>query len=354
MSSTLGTASITGWSYDEVKAVNNFHNAFVGQSEYLANENGVAYCERGTSGVVLVNCSGTSGSVNVTAHNIKDGSYVDQITGSTFTVSGGRIKGTIGSTGIAVVYGSNTTDVGSTQTGSNIAYIELPSGWSSKVYCYAYDGITGEVNNGQWPGVQMTHVSGNIYKYQVPSNIQSPLVIFYSSDKYRYPADMEPGLSLSGSMIYQNGEWKSYKETSVETSTATSVYDKESEASDSSASKETTTQQKSTKEITSSEALIDNTTEISTDSDATTENQSTSLEEDEETSSDIKDANGENEDESSVSVKSEKDNSKEEGGFPWVVILLPIVAAGCGVGVFAWMKYKKKDEAKEAEEQENS
>lgn len=404
MSSTLGSASITGWSYDEVRAVNNFHNAFIGQSEYLANENGIAYCERGTSGVVLVNCSGTSASVNVTAHNIKDGTYVDQITGSTFTVSGGKIKGTIGSTGVAVVYGSGKTDAGSSQTGSNIAYIDLPSGWGSKVYCYVYDGITEETNNGQWPGVQMTHVAGNIYKYQVPSDIQSPLVIFYSSDKYRYPADMEPGLSLRGSMIYQGGEWKNYKEASYGTVivkyqdkngnaiadsvtmsgetgtsysisdknitgytfsqvvgstsgkytdgtiTVTYVYSKNSGTSSSGDTKETTTQKENTEESNSTTAGSGDTTEMSTDSNADTENQSTSSGENEESGSDVGVTDDENSDESLTSGKSDKDGSKDkddEGGFPWVVIILPIIVAGSGAGAFAWLKYKKKSDLNE-------
>jgi alpha-amylase len=39
----LGTASVTGWANAEVGAVNRFHNHFNGQSEYVANENGIAY-----------------------------------------------------------------------------------------------------------------------------------------------------------------------------------------------------------------------------------------------------------------------------------------------------------------------
>ena len=212
-SDKLGAAAITGWAQAEVKQVNLFHNAFVGQSEYMATENGVVYCERGNSGVVLVNCIGNQTSVNLTAHNIKDGKYKDQISGSTFTVTNGRITGTIGSTGIAVVYNATTNE--NIQTQKNVAYIELPSGWSDKVYCYAYDSATEQVNNGAWPGVQMQKVSGNIYKYEVPSNIIAPRVIFYCSDINRYPGDMELGLLLEGNMIYSNGEWKKYEMTTT-------------------------------------------------------------------------------------------------------------------------------------------
>lgn len=282
----LGAADKTGWSYGEVGAVNKFHNAFAGQTEYLASSGSIAYCERGTSGVVLVNCSGTSQQVSVKANRMAAGTYKDQITGNTFTVSNGMISGQIGSTGIAVVYNVNiepkatitpaggtfstdTLDVtlgltnatsgtykigtGSAQTytgtkvitigadmtvgqsvdvvitatngsqtttssytytktakSENVAYIKLPTGWAEPVYCYAYDSATEKVNNGVWPGVKMTSVGNGIYKYEVPSEIVNPRVIFYSSATNRYPADQAKGLLLSGSMIYKDGSWANY------------------------------------------------------------------------------------------------------------------------------------------------
>ena len=103
MNQALGVASVTGWANEEVKAVNEFHNEFVGQSETIGNENGVSYVERGTTGAVLVDVSAASGQVSVTAKAMADGTYEDRITGNTFTVADGKITGEIGSTGIAVV-----------------------------------------------------------------------------------------------------------------------------------------------------------------------------------------------------------------------------------------------------------
>ena len=101
---SIGTASVTAWGDKEVAAVNHFKNYFVGQSEYLSASGSIVYNERGTSGVVLVNVSGSSSSVNVRANKMANGTYTDEVTGNKFTVSGGQIKGQIGSTGIAVVY----------------------------------------------------------------------------------------------------------------------------------------------------------------------------------------------------------------------------------------------------------
>ena len=125
-SQLLGVGSVTGWANNTVKQANLFHNLFTGQPENVSNSGNIAYVERGTSGVVLVNAKGGSCAVNVVARAIADGSYVDQITGNTFTVANGVITGNIGDTGVAVVYNTPrqhtvtvTEAVGGTITVSN-------------------------------------------------------------------------------------------------------------------------------------------------------------------------------------------------------------------------------------------
>ena len=100
----------TAWKDSEVVEVNKFHNYFSGKSEYMSSyDSSVVLVERGSNtaqgGVVLVNIGG--GSKNVTGaetHLLADGTYKDQVSGSEFKVSGGKISGNIGSTGVAVVY----------------------------------------------------------------------------------------------------------------------------------------------------------------------------------------------------------------------------------------------------------
>lgn len=103
-SAAMGQGDVTAWANTEVKAVNEFNNFMVGETEYLSSSNNVVYNERGTKGVVLVNLGGGSSQVSVTANKMAAGTYKDQITGNTFTVSNGQISGQIGNTGIAVVY----------------------------------------------------------------------------------------------------------------------------------------------------------------------------------------------------------------------------------------------------------
>ena len=100
----LGVADTTAWANIEVKAINNFRNHFIGQSEYISTSGSIVYNERGTSGVAIVNVNGGSTNVSLPAHTMADGTYTDAITGNTFTVSNGTITGTVGDTGIAAVY----------------------------------------------------------------------------------------------------------------------------------------------------------------------------------------------------------------------------------------------------------
>lgn len=99
----------------------------------------------------------------------------------------------------------------------NVAYMKLPAGWGSDVYCYAYDSATEQINNGAWPGQKMSYDSATgYYKYVVPDTIKAPRVIFYNSGTNRYPADKVPGLlfETNGSWLYADGNWGKVQETS--------------------------------------------------------------------------------------------------------------------------------------------
>ena len=107
----LGDVKMTAWSNATTKAINQFHNYFIGQPEYCtANSGGTAYIERGTSGAMIVNLGGTTTkSVTLTNHRLTAGTYKDAITGNTFTVTSSQIKGNVGNTGVAVLYENNET-----------------------------------------------------------------------------------------------------------------------------------------------------------------------------------------------------------------------------------------------------
>lgn len=290
----MGDASTdTTWKSKAVAEVNKFKNYFDGESEYLSSSGSVAYNERGTSGVVIAKLDG-AGSVNISAKRMKDGTYTDQVTGNEFKVSNGNISGTVGSTGVAVVYNAVTpgpsvsavpgtssykTDTltitlnyknGATSgwysidgsdyksftngekitIGAGVAYgtstilnVKASDGtttsdpisykytkvdpsvvqkiyfdnssynWSS-VYAYIYSDKN--TKNASWPGEKMTlDSSTGYYSIEVPDNLADGYVIFTETNNAttnRYPADMQPGLSLnSKNMLFKaNHEWVEY------------------------------------------------------------------------------------------------------------------------------------------------
>ena len=301
-SAMMGQADVTNWANETVKAINQFKNAMIGQTEYLSAENGIAYNERGTKGVVLVNCGGNS-SVSVTAHKMAAGTYTDVITGNTFTVANGKISGNVGSSGVAVVYnakkgpqntiskeggsfkaetlpltlglkdatsGTYQIDNGTVETytgtktitiGEGVAYgstitVNLTAtdgtdtskatytfkkvdptltqkiyfdnssyNWSS-VYAYIYNDTDSVA---KWPGKQMTKDSSTgYYVVEVPDEFANGSVIFTESSTAttnRYPADMEPGLELSGSSMKfsANHKWEEYTQQTTTTTKPTTT-----------------------------------------------------------------------------------------------------------------------------------
>ncbi len=121
-----GTALMGGVSTDStykstaVSEINKFHNLFVGQSEKLGSSGDIAYVARGTSGIVLSNCKGTNANVSISGTGLADGKYTDTVSGAEFTVANGVLTGSIGKTGVAVVYNGTTTPkaINSVESGS--------------------------------------------------------------------------------------------------------------------------------------------------------------------------------------------------------------------------------------------
>ena len=238
MSQYLGAASITGWSYPEVAAVNKFHTAFVGSTEYVANENGIAYVERGNTGVVLVNCKGNEADVSVTANIMADGTYTDAITGNTFTVANGKISGKIGSTGIAVVYqveacahaehdadgfctacsaqvghdfgADGTCACGEKETIYRTVYFTNSENWST-VNFYSWYTPT-DIFSDAWPGTAMTHVEGDLYSCSVPADI--PNIIFNNGSTQTEDLSLPDLSSGENHFDYATKTWSVYGSTS--------------------------------------------------------------------------------------------------------------------------------------------
>ena len=171
----------------EVAAVNHFHNAMLGQKDYYVSENGaMAVCRE--KGVVIVKASG-SGSVTIKngGSTVAPGTYKDQITGNTWTVTSSTISGSVGSTGIAVVFDYDGTmpdnpSVDNPSDGTETEYTAYfdnkNSNWT-KVYAYSWDNSNNSEILGSWPGTQISVDSeSGYYKISASTTASAPMIIF--------------------------------------------------------------------------------------------------------------------------------------------------------------------------------
>ena len=96
-----------------VVAANRFRNAMVGLKENIFNPedtNGVLFIERGTKGLYIFNNSTTSYDINVKT-NLENGTYVDRVSGESYTVSKSKITGKIASKQVIILYNEGYVDL---------------------------------------------------------------------------------------------------------------------------------------------------------------------------------------------------------------------------------------------------
>lgn len=105
LSETKGSMHFTS---PEVSAVNHFHNAMEGRRDSVLTEDNCVVISRENGGAVIV-CGGEGGQVTVSNPGgyAVPGTYYDEVSGNSFTVTETSITGTVGESGIAVVYDSD-------------------------------------------------------------------------------------------------------------------------------------------------------------------------------------------------------------------------------------------------------
>lgn len=162
-----GSTAFTG---KAVAEVNKFRNAMVGRPDWCEVGSNTFTVTRKGGGAVVV-CK-TSGSVSVKngGEYCPAGTYTDRVSGNKFTVTSSTISGTVGSTGIAVLYSDGTPgpdpdpDPDPEPETVTIYYDNSVTSWANVNIHYWSSPST------SWPGVAMTKVEGNIWKYTFPRN----------------------------------------------------------------------------------------------------------------------------------------------------------------------------------------
>ena len=104
----IGVKGSMHFTSPEIAAVNHFHNAMVGLEDAYGVTDNVSVVTRKNGGAVIV-CGSGCGDVSVENVNgfVPAGTYFDEVTGNEFVVTESTITGTVGESGIAVVYDSD-------------------------------------------------------------------------------------------------------------------------------------------------------------------------------------------------------------------------------------------------------
>jgi alpha-amylase len=186
--SSIGAEGDSLWKDSDIVAINKFHNAMAGQTEYLrwTNNNSTMLIDRGTIGTVIVN-DGSSTYIN-SATNLANGTYTNQGSANcTLTVSNGTISGTIPANSIVVLYGNSIpTDAvswtpsapvaGNTVTITYNATSRVLQNSSNINVHWGYDGFTGVTNT------SMTSAGNNTWTatLTVPTAAKSKLDLCFT------------------------------------------------------------------------------------------------------------------------------------------------------------------------------
>lgn len=234
-----GTALMGGVSTDTtykstvVSEINKFHNLFVGQSEKLGSSGNIAYVARGTSGIVLSNCKGTNASVSISGTGLADGKYTDTVSGAEFTVANGVLTGSIGKTGVAVVYNGTTTPkaINSVESGSfrgdTMTLTLSLENATSGTYCLddstpvKFTGTTsirigsdykpGETINLTVTATDGVKTSSMVYKYAKSTAQESGVYVFFNpANKKGWSAPYQVYIydeTTNKGTVYKNANW---------------------------------------------------------------------------------------------------------------------------------------------------
>lgn len=216
-----------------VSEINKFHNLFVGQSEKLGSSGDIAYVARGTSGIVLSNCKGTNASVSISGTGLADGKYTDTVSGAEFTVANGVLTGSIGNTGVAVVYNGTTTPkaINSVESGSfrgdTMTLTLSLENATSGTYCLddstpvKFTGTTsirigsdykpGETINLTVTATDGVKTSSMVYKYAKSTAQESGVYVFFNpATKKSWSAPYQVYIydeTTNKGTVYKNANW---------------------------------------------------------------------------------------------------------------------------------------------------
>lgn len=205
----------TAYQSASVAEVNKFRNAMTGKKDWFETTGNACCVTRQNGGAVIV----MKGSGNVSIANgggyCPAGTYTDRVSGGKFTVTSSTISGTVGSSGIAVIYDSSFVGGGDGDddddpevpvdpASGSYAYFVNSSNWD--VHVWAWNSTANCVANNEWPGDRMVEKNGVLF-WQAPEGMTPTQIIFSNKigGEKAGGGDLE---FVNGATYYPDGTWK--------------------------------------------------------------------------------------------------------------------------------------------------
>lgn len=188
----IGVKGSDAYNSAAITAVNKFRNKMNGKADYFSQNGKAASVTRQNGGAVIVAKTGYS---NVSIANgggyCPPGTYMDRISGNTFTVTSGTISGQVGASGIAVLYddGDNNgfdSEPGETDRSDSFSlpvingvYLKNIAGWEQP-YVWAWKDNVNLVNAEKWPGDKMVPVKDEYWMWEEPAGKAQPEELIFN------------------------------------------------------------------------------------------------------------------------------------------------------------------------------
>ena len=156
----IGVKGSTHFTAPQIAAVNHFKNAMVGRDDWYTASDGVACVTRKGGGACIVVGSGNSRAVSIENGGgyAVPGTYTDRVSGNTFTVTATTISGTVGPTGIAVIYDDSQSGIDSPA---------LPEAETAAAEYFTLQGLSLGSEKPSAPGIYIVRQGGKARKILV-------------------------------------------------------------------------------------------------------------------------------------------------------------------------------------------
>lgn len=200
----MGGPGALTWQDDAVIAVNKFKNHYnsIDADETLYTDSRTFFVQRGNDGIVISNANPRETEISLQT-TLTDGTYTDQVSGSTFTVTNGVLSGTVAARSVAVLYTPSAADIAPTAdvtlNGEEIATSDTSlffTGDSAQLTCTFGNGVTsaqvtvtaqGESvtsTNNDGSDINMTIGNGVDYGKQIFVTVEATSAAGNITDKY--------------------------------------------------------------------------------------------------------------------------------------------------------------------------